>query len=92
MMAHHATNKLLYAVDRNDHGNELVSQEAMMRIIFFMSWYCTARMIAKRKREIAPPNNKHFLSDCWSNHDDREGAEAPVIKNVHDRHRRECDG
>jgi hypothetical protein len=92
MIAHHATIKLLYAVDCNDHGNELVSQEAMTRITFFMSWYCTARMTAKRKCEIAPPNNQHFLSDCWSDHDDCKGAEAPVIKNVHDRHRRECNG
>ncbi len=31
-----------------------------------------------------------FLCDCWHNHDDCEGAEAPVIKNVHDCHCREC--
>ena len=34
MIAHHATIKLLYAVDCNDHSNELVSQEAMTRITF----------------------------------------------------------
>jgi hypothetical protein len=79
-------------VDCNYHGNELVLQEAMTRITFFMSWYCTAWMTAKRKRKTAPPNNQHFLSDCWSNHDNCKGNKAPVIKNVHDRHRRECDG
>ncbi len=47
-------------VDCNYHGNELLLQEAMTRITFFMSWYCTARMTAKRKRKTAPPNNQHF--------------------------------
>ena len=36
MIAHHAVIKLLYAVDCNDHRNELVSQEAMTRIFFFV--------------------------------------------------------
>ena len=49
-------------------------------------------MTAKRKHKIVPPNNQHVLSDCWSNQDDCKGAKAPVIKNVHGRHHRECNG
>ena len=58
----------------------------------FMLWYCTTRMTAKRKHKIKPPNKQHVLSDCWSNHDDCKGDEAPVIMNDHDRHHRECNG
>ena len=63
----------------------------MTRITFFMSWYCTAQMTAKRKHKIAPPNKLQVLSDCWSGHDNCKGSEVPVIKNVHDCHCRECN-
>jgi hypothetical protein len=91
MKAHHATIKPVYAVDPNDHSNDLISQEAMTRITFFMLWYCTAQMTVKRKREIVPPNKQHVLSDCWSNNDNCKGANAPVIKIVHDYHCNEFD-
>jgi hypothetical protein len=57
----------------------------------FMSWYCTARITAKTKNKIEPPNKQHVLSDCSSDHNNCKGAEAPVIKNVHTRHCRECN-
>jgi hypothetical protein len=85
---------LTHAVDHSDDGNEneLESQEAMTRITFFMSWYCTTRMTAKWKHKIGTPNNNYFLSDCWSNHIDCEGTKVTVIMNVHNRHCGECDG
>ena len=61
MKAHHATIKPVYAVDPNNHSNDLISQEAMTRITCFMLWYCTARMTVKRKREIVPPNKLKWL-------------------------------
>jgi hypothetical protein len=59
-----ATIKFLCAVDCNDHGNKLVMQEAMTRIIYFILWYCTTWLIAMREHKIAPPNNQLFLIDC----------------------------
>ena len=47
-------------------------------------------MTAKSKRKITPPNNQHVSSDCW-NDNNCEGAKTPVIKNVDNRHRRECN-
>jgi hypothetical protein len=83
--------KFAYAFDRSDDGNELIPQEMMTRIIFFMSWYCTTWLIAARKHKIAPRNNQPF-NWCFSGHSNCKGTKAPVIKNFLNRHCRECNG
>ncbi len=67
---------------RSDDNNNVV----------FMPWYCTTRLIAAMKYENAPCNYQTFLIDCWSNQDAHTGNKAPVIKNIHDCHCRECNG
>ncbi len=87
------TIRFFYVVDYNDHGNKLVLQEATTRIIFSMSWYCTTRLIAARKWEIPPRNNRHSLSWCWNDQKDcNGGAKAPMTKDVWDCHRRGYNG